>query len=188
MRNSEKKNKQGILGFGKVHIMLIGTCFSFFVMLSVNSFAQGPGDKWLPQISQDLDSIMSKDFYIYDDDPIGPTTIGAQKHLYLTSTDSLMNTIYKFILHDYKSDTAFIPKFVFSQKIWMEYRDAELDAIMPPRSEDEYGAYQKICRLQYKVALTKRRIEELLVWYRGQREGTVCESVSYKWQEDIHRK
>ena len=111
---------------------------------------------------------------LFDNDTVEPSAYVGGSDDYSERVDSLMTVIYNAILRIYNDDTVFISKFVLAQRIWMKYRDAELEAIMPAAPKGEYGEYEKQCRWQYRAALTKRRIEELLVWFNGQTHGSVC--------------
>jgi uncharacterized protein YecT (DUF1311 family) len=89
--------------------------------------------------------------------------------------DSLLNIMYKTILADHESDTAFIRCFRASQRAWLKFRDAEIEAIMPPGPPEDQGSIAPLCYWEYKVSITKRRIEELMMWYNGmEEEGDAC--------------
>ncbi len=123
------------------------------------------------EISQTADSMLP-----LDESNAITTQTALNTSNYPDKMDSLLNFIYKSILHDYKQDTSFIRAFKASQKVWLKYRDAELKAIMPPRAVDEpLGSGESYCWWQYSVSITKRRIEELLMWYNGTaHEGSMC--------------
>ena len=46
-----------------------------------------------------------------------------------------LNNIYQTILKEYKEDTTFIKNFKASQKIWIQFRDAEIKMKYPDRKE-----------------------------------------------------
>src|ERR1700753_968000 len=115
--------------------LLLGICVSFLFLLPSRSFAQTkvetlPKSEWLPQISQNADSVMPFD-PLFDNDTVEPSAYVGGSDDYSERVDSLMTVIYNAILRIYNDDTVFISKFVLAQRIWMKYRDAELEAIMP---------------------------------------------------------
>ncbi len=90
----------------------------------------------------------------------------ADHRVYAQQMDSVLNFVYNGILRDYKSDTAFISSLRAAERAWLAFRDASLDAIMSSsRSADDATMAQ--CRAEYFSTITRRRIEELNLWYSG---------------------
>ncbi|MFI5264725.1 MAG: lysozyme inhibitor LprI family protein [Candidatus Kapaibacterium sp.] len=90
----------------------------------------------------------------------------ADHRVYAQQMDSVLNFVYNGILRDYKSDTAFIHSLRAAERAWLEFRDASVDAIMSSsRSADDATKAQ--CRAEYFSTITRRRIEELNLWYSG---------------------
>jgi len=89
--------------------------------------------------------------------------------------DSELNDLYKKIYSEYESDTTFIKKLKKSQKIWISFRDAELDMKFPKKDKPvEYGSVYPMCESLFLKKMTNERIEKLKVWIDGIAEGEVC--------------
>ena len=110
-------------------------------------------------VAQDAKGLMP-----LDDPAEGTTQAELNTSTYPRKVDSLLNGIYQQILHDYDENTTFIKAFKKAHRAWLSYRDAEIKAIVPPEPGQVHGSITPLCTWQYKVALTKRRIEELLMW------------------------
>ena len=89
-------------------------------------------------------------------------------------SDKELNLIYKKILLEYKSDTAFIKNLKASQRIWITFRDAELKMKFPDREPGWYGSMHSMCVSAYLEKLTKERIKTLHEWLQGVSEGEGC--------------
>jgi len=85
--------------------------------------------------------------------------------------DKELNNIYQKILSEYKSDTTFVKSFKNSQRIWIRFRDAELEMKYPKYKELYYGSSHPMCRAFYLKELTEERIEKLKIWLEGIEEG-----------------
>ena len=85
--------------------------------------------------------------------------------------DKELNKIYKTILTEYKSDTAFIQNLKISQRIWITFRDAELKTKFP---DGDYGSVHPMCESNYLEELTLERIKKLKQWIDGTEEGDSC--------------
>jgi uncharacterized protein YecT (DUF1311 family) len=85
-----------------------------------------------------------------------------------------LNATYRKILRDYGEDTVFIRKLKFSQRLWIKFREAEIDMKYPPREPGYYGSVLPMCVAMYKEGLTRDRIKILKVWLDGIEEGDVC--------------
>lgn len=89
--------------------------------------------------------------------------------------DSILNSVYKNILKAYQKDTIFITKLKQTQRIWISYRDAELEMKYPlPNKRKEYGSVYPMCASLYLEELTKERIGKLKLWLSGKDETDVC--------------
>jgi len=82
--------------------------------------------------------------------------------------------IYKKILFEYKSDTAFIKNLKASQRIWITFRNAELKMKFPDRERGWYGSMHPMCVSGYLENLTRARIKTLTEWLQGSEEGEGC--------------
>jgi uncharacterized protein YecT (DUF1311 family) len=88
--------------------------------------------------------------------------------------DKELNNVFQEILKEYKKDTAFIKNLKVAQKIWVQFRDAEMKAKYPDREDGYYGSVQPMCWYLYKTELTEERSKKLKVWLTGIKEGDVC--------------
>nr|WP_290834060.1 lysozyme inhibitor LprI family protein [Flavobacterium sp.] len=88
--------------------------------------------------------------------------------------DKELNVVYQKILKDYKSDTAFLKNLKAAQKIWINFRDAEMLAKFPDREPGYYGSIQPTCWSNYLQELTEERTKRLKVWLTGIEEGNMC--------------
>jgi len=99
-------------------------------------------------------------------------------------SDKTLNEIYKTILSEYKSDTIFVENFKKSQRLWIQFRDAEMEMKFPNYADKVYGSIHPTCRAFYLKELTDKRIETLKEWVSGIEEGDVCNG-SVKIIEEI---
>ena len=96
------------------------------------------------------------------------------EHKKFLQSDKELNQVYKQILKEYKSDTAFIKNLKASQRLWVQFRDAELKMMYPQREPGYYGSIHPMCWSIYKTDLTNQRIKKLKLWLQGQEEGDSC--------------
>jgi uncharacterized protein YecT (DUF1311 family) len=89
-------------------------------------------------------------------------------------SDKQLNDVYKTILSDYKEDDIFVTNLRKSQRIWIQFRDAEMNMKFPNNQEKTYGSIHPTCRALYLKEITDKRIEGLKIWIRGTEEGDVC--------------
>lgn len=88
--------------------------------------------------------------------------------------DSELNKVYRAVLKKYSDDTAFIKNFKKAQRIWIQLRDAEMDAKFPETEPGFYGSILPLCWNLYLQELTEMRIKHLSVWLTGAEEGDGC--------------
>ena len=110
----------------------------------------------------------------------------AEHEKYLKA-DKELNAVYQRVLKEYKKDTAFIKNLITSQKIWIQFRNAEMKLKYPDREPGYYGSVQPMCWSIYLTELTNERIKSLKVWIDGIEEGDVC-SGSVKTSSKILRR
>jgi uncharacterized protein YecT (DUF1311 family) len=89
-------------------------------------------------------------------------------------TDKKLNEVYNKILTKYKTDTAFTKNLKSAQKIWIQFRDAEMNVKYPDREARYYGSVFPMCWSLYKEQLTNERIKVLQPWLDGTEEGDAC--------------
>lgn len=90
------------------------------------------------------------------------------------NADKALNDVYQNILKAYSKDTAFIKNLKNVQRIWIQYRDAEMLAKFPDRGPGFYGSIQPMCWNLYLTDLTKERTDKLKIWLEGIEEGDGC--------------
>jgi uncharacterized protein YecT (DUF1311 family) len=96
----------------------------------------------------------------------------------LTKADQQLNKVWKAILVKYKDQPVFLEKLKASQKLWLQFRDAEVAAHFPVgKGEDaasQYGSSYPMCVTQLQTELTQQRTQQLQAWLNGAQEGDVC--------------
>jgi uncharacterized protein YecT (DUF1311 family) len=85
-----------------------------------------------------------------------------------------INAVYQKILREYSSDKAFIKDLKAAQRLWIQFRDAEIKARYPNQTPGYYGSVYSLCVSNLKTQLTHERIKTLSVWLEGIEEGDVC--------------
>ena len=88
--------------------------------------------------------------------------------------DKELNAVYQKILKEYSTDSTFIKNLKATQRIWVQFRDAETKAMYPDREAGYYGTIHPVCLYSYMKDLTEERIERLKVWLTGLKEGDAC--------------
>lgn len=86
--------------------------------------------------------------------------------------DKELNAVYQKILKEYAKQPIFISKLKNAQRLWIQLRDAELDARYP--EPNQYGSALPSCRAIYLTELTHQRTKFLKTWLIGIPEGDVC--------------
>ncbi len=92
----------------------------------------------------------------------------------LHAADKELNEVYRKILTGYSNDTLFIKNLKISQKLWIQFRDAEMNMKYPERKVGYYGSVLPMCWAIYKEQLTRDRTKTLKQWLDGIEEGDVC--------------
>ena len=90
------------------------------------------------------------------------------------AADKELNNVYKKTLTEYAPDTLFIKNLKISQRLWIEFRDAEMAMKYPAYGASHYGSASAMCWLIYEEQLTRERIKTLMQWLDGIEEGDVC--------------
>ena len=75
--------------------------------------------------------------------------------------DKELNSTYKKVLQKYKSDTVFVDNLKIAQRIWIKFRDAELELKYPHREAGYYGSVLPMCKSLYLKGLTEIRTKTL---------------------------
>jgi uncharacterized protein YecT (DUF1311 family) len=97
-----------------------------------------------------------------------------QAHVSYQRADKELNAVYQKIVVNYKNDPAFIASLKAAQRLWIQFRDAELKMKYPQREQGYYGTVYPMCYSAYKEELTRQRIKTLQQWLEGAEEGDVC--------------
>lgn len=90
------------------------------------------------------------------------------------AADKELNAAYQKILKDYSKDPVFIANFKKAQKLWIQFRDAQMKAKYPDRPAGYYGSVFPMCWSIYLTSLTTERTTALKEWVTGIEEGDVC--------------
>ncbi len=88
--------------------------------------------------------------------------------------DKKLNNVYNQILKEYKSDTEFIKNLKIAQRIWIQFRDAEMKLKYPDREQGYYGSIHPMCLSIYLTELTEERTKKLKMWLLGIEEEDDC--------------
>jgi uncharacterized protein YecT (DUF1311 family) len=89
--------------------------------------------------------------------------------------DVALSEAYSKVLREYARDQQFIAKLKTSQRAWLAFRDAELEALYPKDNKQaEYGTVYSMCRCSELQSLTQERTKQLKRWLDGTKEGDVC--------------
>ena len=89
------------------------------------------------------------------------------------NADKKLNDIYQLILKDYAANKAFTKNLKDAQRIWVQFRDAQVQAMYLVHAKS-YGSVFPMCRANYLTELTNQRTEALRVWLSGLPQGDVC--------------
>lgn len=96
------------------------------------------------------------------------------EHKNFLKADKELNQVYQSILNEYKSDSIFIKNLKAAQRLWVQYRDAEMEMMYPNRGPGYYGSIHPMCWAIYKTEITTERTKKLRMWLTGQEEGDSC--------------
>ncbi|MFK7905344.1 MAG: lysozyme inhibitor LprI family protein [Chitinophagales bacterium] len=89
-------------------------------------------------------------------------------------TDKELNKVYNTILSAYQDDAEFINNLRASQRLWIQFRDAEVKVKYPNRRAGHYGSSHSMCVSAYLAKLTEERTNTLQAWLNGVEEGDLC--------------
>lgn len=88
--------------------------------------------------------------------------------------DKDLNATYQKILKEYKNDISFVTNLKITQKIWVQFRDAEMKTKYSEREDGYYGSIFPVCWNNYLQELTEERTRKLKIWLIGIKEGDAC--------------
>ena len=93
--------------------------------------------------------------------------------------EAQLNAVYQQLLKKNVSDTLFSDKLKISQRAWLAFRDAQLEAIYPdPDPKAAYGSVFGMCYCMAQEELTLDRVKQLKRMLTS-KEGDVC-----AWSKD----
>ncbi len=92
----------------------------------------------------------------------------------LKKADDTLNAVYNDVLSKYSKDSLFIKNLKAAQRLWINFRDAELDMKYPDYPIPHYGSFQPVCRARYLQMLTEQRTVTLKQWLAGDDEYELC--------------
>ena len=88
--------------------------------------------------------------------------------------DVQLNDVYQQLLKQNASDTNFIDKLKISERAWVAFRDAQLEAMFPdPDPKAAYGTVFTMCECMAHEELTMDRVKQLKQMLQAP-EGDVC--------------
>lgn len=102
------------------------------------------------------------------------TEMNREAHTAYKKSDEILNEIYKSILSRYKQDAVFIQHLKKSQRLWIKFRDAEMEVKFPNYPDQTYGSIHPTCTAYYLKDLTDQRISTLKNWLGGAEESEAC--------------
>jgi uncharacterized protein YecT (DUF1311 family) len=101
--------------------------------------------------------------------------------------DKELNGVYKQILSEYKDNPLFLEKLKAAQRLWVQLRDAEVEARFPvaksERGTQVWGSSYPMSVDGYRAELTKQRTRQLHLWLDGLPEGDLSAG-SVRWKQD----
>lgn len=90
-------------------------------------------------------------------------------------SDNELNYVYQEIHRIYIKNPVFLEKLRISQKAWIIFRDAEVEANFPLKSNQEgravYGSVYPMCKSNVLAILTEERIKQLRSWLNINEDG-----------------
>ena len=69
---------------------------------------------------------------------------------------------------------AFVKNLKSAQRIWIKFRDAELEMKYPNYKELYYGSSHAMCSAIFLKGMTVERTKKLSIWLTGVEEGDIC--------------
>ena len=89
--------------------------------------------------------------------------------------DDELGVVYKKILTKYAKNIEFINALKASERLWIQFRDAELKMMYPALEKSfAYGSMYPMCVNYYLEELTAKRVEQLMHWLKPVRDGESC--------------
>ncbi len=106
--------------------------------------------------------------HIETEDAQLPNTIeqvDAKEGISYQEADKALNKVYKQLLKKYEKAPAFLKKLKAAQRLWIQFRDAELEMRFPMENKRvAYGTVYFGCKEQYLIDMTIARTKTLKAW------------------------
>ena len=122
--------------------------------------------------------LLASAFFCLGSKPLAaePRALSGSEHL--AQADVHLNASYKQIKKLYASDAQFLEKLKNSQRAWLKFRGAELDALFPHAKEDPsyYGSIYNEARAEWAAVLEDERTTQLDKWVKA---ATKCKDNFY---------
>lgn len=90
------------------------------------------------------------------------------------AADKKLNSVYQQILRKYAKNPLFLKYLKTAQRLWVQFRDAQLAMKFPDREPGFYGSVLPMCKSNYLAELTVDRTKQLEEWLKPRTEGDVC--------------
>jgi uncharacterized protein YecT (DUF1311 family) len=89
--------------------------------------------------------------------------------------DAQLNDVHQQLLKKNASDASFIEKLKISQRAWLAFRDAQLNATFPDDTDPQgtYGSVFSMCYCMTQEELTMARVKQLRSML-APKDGDVC--------------
>ncbi len=89
--------------------------------------------------------------------------------------DKKLNKVYRQVLKKYKKAPAFLKKLKEAQRLWIQFRDAELEMRFPMENKRvAYGTVYFDCKEQFLIDMTVARTKTLKEWLDNVDEYDGC--------------
>lgn len=89
--------------------------------------------------------------------------------------DNELGVVYKKVLIKYAKNIEFINALKASERLWIQFRDAELKMMYPAENAHwEYGSMYPMCVNIYMEELTQKRLDQLKKWLMPVSDGEAC--------------
>jgi uncharacterized protein YecT (DUF1311 family) len=96
--------------------------------------------------------------------------------------DKELNFVYKTILFRYAKNVEFIKALKESQRIWVNFRKAEINMKYP--KSDGYGSSITMCVNSFAEDFTKQRTIYLKLWLKTQADNDMCGGSLRSYESD----
>lgn len=90
-----------------------------------------------------------------------------------TDADAEMNRVYRQVLTKFVAEPDRVSLIRKAERAWIDFRDAEVEALYPRNEEAAHGTAWRMCRPIELTRLTQEHTKALRLILKG-REGDVC--------------